>query len=280
MRLSHNKCMLNQFEFLIEGPLLPSISEYRVSDRLIFKEASHIDPRFTPEGKSANYALGFVGMEENRFKEALRYIGFFLLLYCLQTGDPIIQYHRVAVPIESLEALGSIDTIGLYERVNPRPPMRPLIANIKPLEKVKQRFCELESDVDLIMQSHIGLALNYYYFACEPFNRGRFDHAIIHLAIAVEALVTTESHNVTDAISRRLARLVTTKKLENENMVKDLKKFYQLRSDIVHGRRRHAKKSEVRQAASYVNQAIERSFPFRALDKKEFVHRLDLAKLE
>jgi len=152
---------MHQVEAIIEWDLMSAFNILIISDRLILESV------ISPSGDHC--ALAYVGVEDetNFFRTATSYLELFLLT-CALTSDISATYRNViGTTISSLNDLGKQSVIG-YEKIhvlneNIQSPIN------KPILLAKGRFRELEEDRQEIIDSYLGLALRYYYFALQAY---------------------------------------------------------------------------------------------------------------
>jgi hypothetical protein len=267
---------IHQVEFLVEGNLLPmTIGKLQVSENLILEQAWSNEK--TSLGQSKSFTLAYVGVEgdpkSNFFLFAQDYLGFFLLIYSLTTGQSAVQFIGAGTEISSLGELGSHRVaFPSYDRVTVLNEDLDCIFS-KPILLAKERFLELEKDRHAIMEGYLGLAIRHYYFALQANERGHFDEVVVNLAIAAETLVSTEG-NITKNLKQRLSSLISDDELERSGIMKRIGDFYALRGDIVHGR--HKKHSaDVRVVSEYIKRAIDKALSLRHFSKEELIKSLD-----
>lgn len=138
----------------------------------------------------------------------------------------------------------------------------------------KKRFLLLLPDRQRIMESPLGLALIYYYFAVLA-SRRRLEEAVIDLVIACEALLCTDTKKIRENLSRRLSILIAENEMEKAEISKKMRELYELRSGIVHGGGKKPSLNEARVLFDYVRRAIEQGLSLRHLSKEKLVAKLD-----
>jgi hypothetical protein len=106
----------------------------------------------------------------------------------------------------------------------------------------------------------------------------RLEDAIIHLSIAAEALLSTDSSNIGNKLAKRLSVLVAKNEAERAEIRDKMRSLYRLRSAIVHGGGKKPSPRDVSTFLAYMKRALERSLFLRHLSKKELVERLDHQK--
>lgn len=118
----------------------------------------------------------------------------------------------------------------------------------------------MQRDREDILNGYLGVALRYYAYALQADYRGRpqrIDELIINLAIAAEALL-----NSGGSISATMQEVIS--KLNYKDSANDIsqtiKAFYNLRSAVVHGRKKHISNDEMNfalKAQNYIKTAID-----------------------
>jgi len=142
----------------------------------------------------------------------------------------------------------------------------------KPILEIKKRFLQLLPDRQKIMDSHLGLALAYYYVAVHA---RRLEEAVVSLMIAAEALLSTETKHARKDLSRRLSRLIEEDDAKKNGIAKKMLELYELRSGIIHGGGKKPSFKDTRVLFDYVRRAIERGLFLRHLSKSKLVAKLD-----
>jgi len=275
--------LLHQVEFLIEGYLLPpTIGRLQVSETLILEQVSRsgIEPTFSYD--STSFSKAYVGVstpkEANPFLVARDYLDFFLLIYVLVSGQPVTTRMGVGTTLDDMSSLGT-KRMGFpsFEKVHVLGEHEDNIFS-KPILDAKERFLQLLPDRKRIMNSPLGLALAYYYFAVLA-SRRRLEEAVIHLIIASEALLCTETTKIRQNLSRRLSNLIVENGAETEKaeISEEMRRLYELRCGIVHGGGKKPSFNDVKILFNYVRRAIERALSLRHLSKKQLVAKLDKA---
>jgi hypothetical protein len=204
--------MLHQVEFLIKGTLLPiTVGEFHVSENLFIEKVSpkHLGYEQT------DYAIAYVAVDAPKdsyyFHTAINYLDFFLLIHSLMSGQPITSKIGGGTPLENLSSLGKKQiSFGDYEKIHML--SEPSDFFLKPFIQIKKRFLELLPFRKKIMESHLKIALVYYYWAVQASQR-RFEEAIINLMIAAEALLVIEDRKMRSLLSRRLKLIIASSNL-------------------------------------------------------------------
>ncbi len=114
--------------------------------------------------------------------------------------------------------------------------------------------------------SRIINGLTYYFYS---WNIHYLEQSAINLAIALECLFSPFSNNeLSHQISFNVANFLSRKRKEKENIYKQFKKFYSIRSKIVHGELIHNKDIDV----------ITKTFIDTSLIIKQILSDIDLIK--
>lgn len=129
------------------------------------------------------------------------------------------------------------------------------------------------------MESPLGLALTFYYFALRASKR-RLEEAIINLVIASEAILCTHTAKISKDLSRRLSNLIAENETEKSEISREMSRLYELRCGIVHGGRKKPSLKDTQILFNYVKRAIERTLSLRYLSKKELIAKLDEANVD
>lgn len=266
--------MLHQVEFLIEGYLLPmTIGELHVSENLFIEKVS---PKHLEYGQK-DYAVAYVAVdtpkEANFFRSAIDYLDFFLLIHSLMSGQSVTSKIGAGTTLEDLSSLGSQRiTFPDYEKIHMLG--KPHDDFLKPILEIKKRFLELLPERKKIMESHLGIALIYYYFAVRA-SRRRLEEATINLMIAAEALLIVNNERIRGSLSRRLSTLIAKNEEERRVIAEKMRKLYDLRSDIVHGRGKKPQFQDVRTLFIYIQRAIDTVLSSGVFSKDNLVEKLD-----
>lgn len=272
---------MHQIEFLIEGNLFPiGLHELRVSDSFILKDAWGEVIFSSPDGQQKQYALGFMGVEDKPkfdfFRYAESYVGFFIFIYSLKTGQPLIQYMGIGTDLDNLNKLAS-HRVGFpsLEILKTKDGSEPLLSRFhEPILSAKETFLELIGDRQLIMDGYLGLALRYYYFALQANSRGHYDEVVINLSIAAEAMFST-GREFTSNLKRRLSVYIEDKKSDREGIAKKIGDFYQLRGVIAHGVTKDVPTAEVKVISVYIRKAIEKALTLKQYSREKLIADLD-----
>ena len=263
--------LLKQVEFLIQGYLLPmAIGRFQVSPSFVIEDA------IAMKDAGGSFALAFLGVEDehNFFIKASSTMNLFLMLHALGTGQAVTHHVGVATPLSTLANLGKIRvTFADYEKVTHLNEDMKSKLN-KPILLTKERFLQLEPEMDKILDEHVGLALSYFYYAALSNRRRRFAEVVINLAIAAEALFTKE-RPYTRNLKRRLSHFIADNEPERKKIAEDIGKFYRLRGDIVHGKKKKVPLDDVRIAWGYIQKAIDKALSSRLYTKAELVQEAD-----
>jgi len=265
--------MLHQVEFLVEGHMLPpTIGRLKISETLILEQV------YRSGSEHPISAIAYVGVvtpgEANPFFTARDYLDFFLLIYCLVSGQAVTTTMGIGTTLDDINSLGrkrvgfpgseKIEVMGEYEE--------DFVS--KPILEAKKRFLLFEPDRQKIMESPLGLALKYYYLAVRASSR-LSEEAVIHLMIAAEALLITMNEKVRGTLSSRLSTLIAENETEKAEISKKMRELYDLRSAIVHGKGKKTSFDEARILFAYVRRAIECGLSLRRLTKEELAAKLD-----
>lgn len=263
--------MFKHVEFLIQGDLLPmTIGRLQVSPSFVIEEAT------SKKDLGGFFALAFVGVkdEPDFFRRASLRIDFFLLLHALMNGQAATYFQGVATPLSTLDDLGKnrFSFSGYEEVVHLNEDMQSELS--KPILLVKERFFQLEEDIDKILDEHVGLALSYYYSAVQASSKSKFAEVVIDLAIAAEALFSKEQP-YTANLRRRLSSFVAQDELERKEISKKIDEFYRLRGIIVHGEKKEIPLADVRTASEHIRKAIDKALSSKLYSKAELIHEVD-----
>lgn len=188
---------MHQLDFIINWNIAPLFDRFRISDRLLL-EVLEPDPfpieLFNYPGTRLDWiTLAYVGMEDekNYYKKADSLIDLFLLTSALISGFTGTYRGGAGITILNLEDLGN-------HRVLFKTGYKTLEFGASPLEKVqrpitlvKNRFLQLEADVDKILNGYLGLALRYFSYAIRSYQRRpqRIEEIVINLTISAETLI-------------------------------------------------------------------------------------------
>lgn len=211
----------------------PTIGRLQITDTLVLEQV------FRSGSENPISAVAYVGVvtpgEADFFLIARDYLDFFILIYCLVSGQAVTETMGMGTTLDDIASLGTrrvgfssferIDVLGEYKD-------DPLS---KPILEAKERFLLLLPERQRIMESPLGLSLKYYYLAVRASKR-LLEEAIIHLMIAAEALLITRNENIREPLSRRLSVLIAKNEEERAEISKKMRGLYDLRCDIVHGR--------------------------------------------
>jgi len=263
--------MLNQVEFLLQGPLLPL-----TIGRL------HVSPSFRIEGAAGektaggSFALAFVGVmgEGDIIRKASSRVEFFVLLYALATG------HAVTSTVGGATCLSTLDDLGKnrisfpsYERATRRNEDFQSVSS-KPILLTKERFLQLEEDKDRILDEYVGLALTYYYYAVRASKKGSPAEVVTNLAIAAEALFSKEQP-YTAHLERRLSGFIAHDEFERKEITKRIGEFYRLKEAVVRGEKRGIPPADVRRVSEYIRRAIDKALSSKLFTKAQLIQEVD-----
>jgi hypothetical protein len=273
--------MLHQVEFLVEGYLLPIImGRLSISEKLILEKVWREDYESRLSHEPTDYAIAYVGIDTpegvNFFLNARDYLDFFLLIYSFVSGQPVTATMGIGTSLEDMGSLGT-KRIGWpsFEKIDVLGEHADDFLS-KPILDAKNLFLLLLPDRQKIMESPLGLALTFYYYAILA-SRRRLEEVVIHLMIAAEALLIIKNENIRGNLSRRLSALIAENEIEKEEISKKMRELYDLRSDIVHGRGSKPSLDDVKILFNYVKRAIEHGLSLKHLSKKDTVTKLDKA---
>lgn len=264
--------MWHQVEFLLEGYVLPmTIEKLRISDRFLLEAA------YPKNNKDQSfYTKAFVATEEegNYFKSVIDEVEFFVLIYTLISGQGVTSRTGIGIDIEKLSDLGKKRfTFPDYEKIHVMSKGKDEFLT-KPILETKELFLKYLPRRKKIMDGPLGLALIYYYVAVQASQR-RYDQAIINLMIALEALLITEGEKIRGYISKRTAQLIEKEAEKRNQISKEIKDLYDLRSHIVHGRGKKPTLKETRQLFKFARKAIQKTLSLEILSKEKLIEKLD-----
>jgi len=271
--------MLHQIEFLIEGYLLPpTMEKLRVSENLILEKVWRMSPESRLSHEAADYAIAYVGTcttkEKHFFLVARDYLNFFLQIYSLVANQRVIARQGIGIPLDDMSSLGAKSVgWGGFQKFHAQHEAK-IDSFSKPILETKKRFLLLLPDRQRIMESSLGLALKFYYFARLA---RQWEEVVIHLMIAGEALLITGNEAKAKNLSRRLSTLIAENETQKAEISKKILKLYGLRSGIVHGGGKKPSWVDAQFLYNYVGRAIECGLSLRHLSKKELVAKLDKA---
>jgi hypothetical protein len=259
--------MLEQVEFLIKGSLLPlTIGKLQVSERFILEHVF---------GERARAAIAYLGVEDapNCFITASSHVGFFLLLNALITGQSATYLSGVAIDIPTLDELGKTRvSFANYEKIGVPDDLGSELS--KPILLTRERYLQLEKDVQTIMNEQLGLAFRYYYHAVQANTRMQAAEVVIDLAIAAEALFSTGKYYKSN-LKRRLSGFIEPDELKREEMARQIGKFYDLRGAIVHGGRKEIPLADVRIAGEYIRKTLDKALSSKLYTKEDLLQEAD-----
>lgn len=243
----------------------------KISNRLILEQLA------SPEGDYC--VIAYVGVEDEpyHFRTAKSYLDLFILT-CALTSDISATYRLgVGMEISELSELGEHRITG-FEKANllwdyMQHPM------IKLILLVKGRYCELLEDRQQILDSYLGLALRYYYYAIQSYFRKpkRFDEMIIDLTIAAETLFSTGTYFKRN-LKHRLSKFLARDEDQKIEIAKNIGNFYEYRSAIVHGIRRKKKitLNDIATVKNYIQNAIDKALSNRLFKKDDLIEYIEL----
>jgi hypothetical protein len=217
--------------------------------------------------------------EADYFPTAQNYLDFFLLIYSLVSGQAVTTIMGIGTTLDNISSLGTKRvSFPSFKKIHVHGEDKDNFLT-KPILDAKKRFLLMQPDRERIMGSSLGLALRYYYFAVLASSR-RLEEAVVDLMTAGEALLITKDERIRGPLSKRLSTLVAENKVEATEILKKMRKLYDLRCGIVHGRGKKPSFNDMKTLFSYVRRAIDRSLSLRHLSKEELVGKLDKAYAE
>jgi hypothetical protein len=271
--------VLNQVEYLIHGNILPeSIQKFRISDRLILEKVYGDGYQDSTWGKNIGHVKAYVGVEYEEkggfFDRAEKYLTLFLYLYTLKTGQPYVVFRGPSTVVSDFSQLG-VRGIWLLQfhtiEYKGEPPER----DIQRISNLKTYFEKFASDYEEIINSTIGLSLQFFYDAIMSNHRWRLDLSIVHFIMAAEALIILEDEGQRQRVSKRIGVLSSDSSEKLKEVYQKMKKLYDVRSGIVHGGGKIAYPHDVQALYIYLNKAIESRLLIRNIPKKELIEKLD-----
>ncbi|MEK0325177.1 MAG: HEPN domain-containing protein [Nitrosopumilus sp.] len=266
---------MQQQEFLIEGlQFLPE--KVSISNKMVlYKVVSPSELSSPPHPQSYAIAYMAIGDDLQDFVEARSRLDFFLLIYSYMSQKTTLMFDGVSTKLEKVGDLGT-HPIGFanYMRYTTK------VKELDPLWdsaliKTKQPFLELDPDREMIIGSHIGLALRFYYYATGAMVRLSLDELMIHLTVAGEALAQTRRGRATENMRRRISALIEGDSKKRQDIYKNIGKLYSVRSNVVHGRRPKIKIDEATLLIEYTRRAIDETIKLRHMSKNELIQMLD-----
>jgi len=274
---------MHQLDFIINWNIAPLFDRFRVSNRLLL-EVLEPDPfpiEFLdyPEARPDWITLAYVGMEDetNYHKKADSLIDLFLLTCALISDFTGTYRGGASIPIPNLEDLGNRRVLFKTGYKTLEFGATPLEKVQKPITLVKNRFLQLESDIDKILTGYLGLALRYFSYAIQSYQRKpqrRIEETVFNLAISAETLFTTGKP--TKNLKERLPTFIADDKTKASAIAKQIGQFYNYRSDIVHGRTRKHKMpiEEINLVKTYIKTAIDKALSLKLYEKKDLLNLL------
>ena len=269
-----------QIEYLIHGDILQfSINDFRISDKLILQKVYGDGYQDSTWGEHTGHVKAFVGVEfdekGNYFKRADDYLTLFLHLYTLETGQPYVKFSGgVSINLDDLSNLGvkKIDSFHGFNQIEYLSPPRErdmiLISNRKAV------FEELECEYEALMSSPFGLSLQFFYDAVMANHRRRLELAVVNFMIAAETLVIKEDRSHRQLVSKRIGVLASEKPDEIDEVYREMKRLYGVRSAIVHGGGKKASPYDVQALFRYLKKGIQKRLLLRETPKVELVRKL------
>lgn len=271
---------LQQIDYLIQGDILPfSIYDFRISDRLILQKVHGDGYRDSTWGKHTGHVKAFVGVEFDKkgdyIKRADDYLTFFLHLYTLETGQPYVKFSSgISIDLDDLSNLGvnSITFPNFNQKIKYLAPPREL--DVILISNRKAVFEELECEYEALMSSPFGLSLQFFYDAVMANHRWRLELAVVNFMIAAETLVIREHSCHRQLVSKRIGVLASEKPDEIDEVYREMKRLYGVRSAIVHGGDKKASPHDVQALFRYLRKAIQKRLLLRKTPKEELVKKL------
>lgn len=272
--------VLQQIEYLIHGNILPmSIDKHRMSERLVIEKVYGEGYRDSTWGEHVGHVKAYVGVEYDGtptfFDKAHNYLTLFLNLYTLQAGQPYVVFRSIGTPVDDFTNLG--------ERSYGYPKHEPIVSigeslpdDVHRISKLKSLFQQVESDFESIIDTPLGLAMQFFYDALMSNHRRRLELAVVHFMMAAEALIVLDEEAKRQNVSRRISILSSESLEEYKTAFKSMKNLYDVRSGIVHGGDKKASPMDVGQLFQCIRKALFESLALRHLGKQELVNRLDM----
>ena len=98
--------MIHQVEFLIEGLLMPpTIGRLQITDTLVLEQVSGND------SENPISAVAYVGVvtpsKANFFRIARDYLDFFIMIYCLVSGQAVTVKMGIGTTLDDIASLGA-----------------------------------------------------------------------------------------------------------------------------------------------------------------------------
>jgi hypothetical protein len=244
----------------------------RISERLLLEEA------YSPY--HGEVTIAHIGLEDWRSisKKGIPYLDFFLLVCALVSNWSATWLSgAVGADISNFDELGKPNTI--YSDYMKKKNILWKLSSEDPIIPVKNRFLELEEDMQEIMDGYLRIALRYYYFAIQAYYREprRIDEILIDLAISAEALFSTGGRYAKNLRSR-LSNFIANKETEEAEIAKNIGSFYRLRGAIVHGgRKKKVNFNDIRIAQSYIKKSIDKALSLKLYEKNDLLQLIELA---
>jgi len=261
---------MRQVEAIINWELALVFERLKISNRLILEQGYSRSGDFC--------AIAYIGVQDEsyHFRTAKSYLDLFVLT-CALTIDVSSTYGNfMGIEISDLSKLGE-KRVTAFEKVNllwdymqhPR---------IEPILLVKERFCELLDDRQQILDSYLGLALRYYYYAIQSYFRKpkRMDEMILDLTIVAETLFSTGT-NFKRNLKHRLSNFITGDEDQKLIIAKNIGYFYEYRSAIVHGIRKKKKitVNDIATVKNYIQKALDKALSKRLFQKDELIEYIE-----
>ncbi len=146
------------------------------------------------------------------------------------------------------------------------------IAHHEILNNLSRYFRRKEEEVNKVNNFYVKNSLNYFYYGSQNV---RLEERIINYFVSVESLVG-EKNNTTKKIASRTAFLLNGK-IDGKNFLdvyKDMKKLYNLRCCIVHGRKYEVSRLETKMLREYTKKLV--TIFLKIFKKKSRKNILDL----
>ncbi len=270
---------VRQLEYLIHGDILPlTISRYSMSEKLVLEKVYGEGYQDSTWGRNVGHVKAYVGVESDDpasyFVQANKYLTLFLNLYTLQDGQPCVVFPPWDSSIDDFTKLG--ERSFSYPGHKPIELMgEPFPDHIRRISKLKNLFQQVEPDFESIIDSPLGLAMQFFYDALMSNHRRRLELAVVHFVMAAEALIIIGEESKRQNVSKRIAALIAESNDEYEKIYQKMKKMYDVRSGIVHGGDKKASPIDVGILTQYLRKAILERLSLRHLFKPELVGRLD-----
>jgi len=143
------------------------------------------------------------------------------------------------------------------------------------METLRKQFIQLESAVKPLLDSPLGLAMQFFYEAVFSNHRRKPELSMVQLMIAAEALVVLRDDKKRQTVSRRIGGLSLESYDEYELCFSEMKTIYDIRSGVVHGGGKKVKRRDLSLALQYLRKAILERIKLRNILKEILVMKLD-----